>query len=206
MKDDNFVYIIGAGGHAKVVIAALQACGISCHGIYDDNKLLFGKKLWNIPILGAIEELPDQSCIKAVIAIGSNCVRKKISEKFINVSWQTIIHPHSWVHSSVKISAGTVIFAGAIIQPDTIIGLHSIINTSVSVDHDCNIGDYCHIAPGCHIAGGVTIGNESFIGIGTAITPEVNINSNIIVGAGSAVINNLDINGTYVGTPAKRIK
>ena len=199
------VYIIGAGGHAKVVIAALHANSIACAGVFDDDRSLWGKKILDIPILGAVEELRDVSSILAVNAIGNNSTRRAISERFRNINWLTVIHPNTWIHSSVKIGCGTVVFAGSVLQPDTIIGQHSIINTSVSVDHDCVIGDFCHIAPGCHIAGGVKIGNEVFLGIATAVIPCVSIVSNTVIGAGATVIKNIDAKGVYVGTPANKI-
>ena len=198
------VYIIGAGGHAKVVIAALLANSVSCVGVFDDDSSLWGKKILDIPILGAVEELRDLPSTLAVNAIGNNSTRRAICERFENVNWLTVIHPHTWIHSSVKIGCGTVVFAGSIIQPDTIIGKHSIINTSASVDHDCVIGNFCHIAPGCHIAGGVQIGDEVFLGIGTSVIPYVSIVSNTVIGAGATVIENIDNAGVYVGTPARR--
>ena len=131
---------------------------------------------------------------------------ENMSAEFINVNWLTVIHPHTWIYSSVKIGCGAVVFAGSIIQPDTIIGKHSIINTSASVDHDCVIGDFCHIASGCHIPGGVRIGNEVFLGIGSVVIPSVSIVSNTTVGAGATVIRNIDASGVYVGTPARKIR
>lgn len=200
------IYIIGAGGHAKVIIAALMEKGLICKGIYDDNKLLWGRKILDTPIVGAVSELKDSSTDSAIIAIGNNNVRKKIGEKFTNIKWLSLIHPHAWVHKSVKIGEGTVVFAGAIIQPDTVIGRHSIINTSASVDHDCLIGDFCHIAPGSHIAGGVEIENEVFIGIASAVLPLVKITANTLIGAGTTVTKNIEAPGTYIGTPAKKVE
>lgn len=199
------VFIIGAGGHAKVVIATLLANSVACAGVFDDDSSLWGKKILEIPILGAVEELRDTSSVMAVNAIGNNSVRRAICERFRNVSWMTVIHPHTWIHRSVKIGCGTVVFAGSVLQPDTIIGRHSIINTSASVDHDCTIGHFCHIAPGCHIAGGVEMGDEVFMGIASSAIPYIKVVSNTVIGAGSTVIKNIDVCGVYVGTPARRI-
>lgn len=131
---------------------------------------------------------------------------ENISTKFKDVNWLTVIHPHTWIHSSVKIGCGSVVFAGSVIQPDTIIGRHSIINTSASVDHDCTICHFCHIAPGCHIAGWVTLGNEVFMGIASSAIPCIKVVSNTVIGAGSTVIKNIDVCGVYVGTPARKIR
>ena len=204
MPNDT-VYVIGAGGHAKVIIAALNANSVQCVGVFDDDSLLWGKKIMDIPILGPIDDMSDVASTIAVNAIGNNSIRKTVCQRFHNVNWCTVIHPHTWIHSSVKIGFGTVIFAGAVIQPDTLIGVHSIINTSVSIDHDCRIGDFCHIAPGCHIAGGVQIGEEVFLGIGSSVIPCVTIASYTIIGAGATVTKNIDNSGVYVGVPAKKI-
>ena len=198
---DNDIYLIGAGGHAKVILALLEEQGRKCLGIYDDDKTLWGKALSGVPIMGAVKELADRDDVSAVIAIGNNNIRKHLAENFHNLHWATLIHPYSWVHKSVKIQEGSVIFAGAVIQPDTRIGKHSIINTSASIDHDCVIGDFCHIAPGCHLAGGISIGDGTLLGVGTNVIPYVSITSNATIGAGAVVIKNIIRSGTYVGVP-----
>ena len=189
-----------------MILALLEESGYKCRGIYDDDEKLWGATLWNIPINGPVGALPDRSGISAVIAIGNNDIRRRVSEMFKNIHWETLMHPHCWVHSSVILGAGTVVFAGAVIQPDTVIGKQTIINTCASIDHDCHIGDYCHIAPGCHIAGGVSIGRNTLIGIGSSIVPYVSVTSDSIVGAGAAVITNIPNSGVYTGVPAKEQK
>lgn len=205
MRDQNKdIYLIGAGGHAKVILALLETQGRKCLGIYDDNEQRHGTTLLGVPVIGAVKEIPDRCDISAVIAIGDNATRKHITESFRNIHWATLIHPHSWVHSSVKIDEGTVIFAGVVIQPDTHVGKHTIINTSASVDHDCGIGDFCHIAPGCHLAGGVTVGNNTFVGMGVEIIPGISITAGITIGAGAVVVKHITTGGIYLGVPAVR--
>ena len=206
MENNKDIYLIGAGGHAKVILALLEALGRKCLGIYDDNEQRYGTTLLGVPVIGTVREIPDRCDISAVIAIGDNATRKRIAEIFRNICWATLIHPHSWVHGSVKIDKGSVVFAGAVVQPDTRIGKHSIVNTSASVDHDCQIGDFCHIAPGCHLAGGVHINNLTFIGVGAVVIPKISIASNTVVGAGASVVNDLAYSGTYIGVPAKEIQ
>ena len=113
------IYLIGAGGHAKVILALLEAQGRKCLGIYDDKEQLHGTTLLGVPIIGAVKEIYDRCDISAVIAIGDNATRKHITESFRNIHWATLVHPHSWVHGSVIIDEGSVVFAGAVIQPDT---------------------------------------------------------------------------------------
>lgn len=200
------IVIIGAGGHGKVVLSTLLAAGKKVTGFLDDNPKLMGKKILGYEIIGDttyLNQHPDQIVI---FGLGNNKLRMTISMAYPHLKWQTVVHPHAYVHESVSLGAGTVIFAGAIIQPDTCIGKHAIINTSSSVDHDSEIGDYVHIAPGSHLAGGTKVGKGSFIGIGSAVIPEISIGEWSMIAAGSVVVDSID-NYTHVkGVPAKTYK
>lgn len=204
MKKES-LYIVGAGDHAKMVLSTLEASGMCCCGIYDDNEKLWGKTLWNVPITGPVSALPDEEDTLAVIAISSNSVRKKIAAQFKKVCWPVIVHPKTCVDSSVRIGEGTVIFPGSLILPDTKIGSHTIINTAAVVNQDVKIGDFCHIAPGCAIGNSVTIADESFVGMGAILIPYVVLHEKVTVGAGATVIKDLESGGMYVGNPARRI-
>lgn len=199
------IYLIGAGNHAKIVMSTLEACGIGCKGIYDDDETLRGQEIWNVPILGTIAEMPDTEDTMALIGIGSNKTRMEIAERFRNVAWPIIIHPMTVVHSSVRIGQGTVILAGSIVHADTVIGRHSILGTAAVVSHDCILGSYCHLASRTCVADAVSIGDGAFLGIGSVVTPYVNIGEGVVVGPGSTVVGNLEAGGMYGGNPARRM-
>jgi sugar O-acyltransferase (sialic acid O-acetyltransferase NeuD family) len=196
------VAVIGAGGHAKVVISTLQDAGYRVAAVFDDNQKMWGTSLLGVRVQGAISELDGGLYPAAVIAIGSNSVRERLSQQIKQVEWISAIHPQAYVHPSVKVGEGTVIFAGAIIQPDTSVGAHVIVNTGATVDHDCLLGDYVHLAPGVHLAGGVQVGLGAFFGIGSVIIPGQRVGSWATIGAGGAVINNIPDGVTAVGIPA----
>jgi sugar O-acyltransferase (sialic acid O-acetyltransferase NeuD family) len=203
-KETDEVVIIGAGGHAKVVISTLIESGLKVFGLLDDDKNKWGSKVLDIPIIGPLELVKTNNFKKAVIGIGDNFLRKKLVECFKNdCEWITVIHPHSYVHPSVKIGEGTVIFAGTIIQPDAEIGKHVIINTGATVDHDCKIGDYVHLAPGVHLAGNITIDEGTFIGIGSSVIPGRSIGKWSVVGAGGVVINDIPPSSKVAGVPVR---
>ncbi len=204
MKNEP-VYIIGAGNHAKIVLSTLKACGMCCCGIYDDDKNLWGKTLWSIPILGLVSDMPDSEETMAIIAISSNRVRKEIASKFKNVCWPVLVHPQTCVDSSVHIGQGTVIFPGALILADTKIGAHTIINTAAVINQDALIGNFCHIAPSCTIGNSVKISDGAFVGMGATVIPYISLHENVTVGAGATVIKDLEQGGMYVGNPARRI-
>ena len=147
MNYDHDVYVLGAGGHAKVVISTLRAAGYRVPAVYDDDTSKWYTTCLDVPIVGPVSQILSLPMPQAVIAIGNNYVRKCIAEQLVGVQWVTVVHPAACVDVSATLGAGTVVFAGAVIQPDVVIGAHTIINTGATVDHDCRIGEYVHIAP-----------------------------------------------------------
>ncbi len=203
------LWIIGAGGHAKVVIDTAQAMGeFEVAGVLDDDVQRIGHHVMGIEILGPIsrESIEAFGIELAVIAIGSNRVRAAIAERFSGaVTWTTLVHPRAYVAGHTHIGVGSVIFAGAIIQPGSMVGAHVILNTHSSVDHDCVLGDFAHIGPGAHLAGTVVLGAGVFVGLGGGVIPGQTIGEWATVGASSVVINNVEPGTTVVGIPARPV-
>lgn len=199
------VAVLGASGHAKVVISTLLANGISEIRIFDDDPNLKGKKILGFEVVGSCLEVSQSGLNNSVFAIGSNQTRKKLHQE-LSTSWLSLIHPQAYVHESVRIGKGAVVFAGAVVQPDSTIGDHSIINTSSSIDHDGIVGNFVHLAPGVHLAGNVTIGDGAFLGVGVSVIPGINIGEWATVGAGATVVEPLAPFNLYIGTPAKVIR
>jgi sugar O-acyltransferase (sialic acid O-acetyltransferase NeuD family) len=197
------VYVVGAGGHAKVVVAALQAMGERNLSVLDDDASKAGSTILGVPVRGPVAELLSAPHRRAVLAVGHNATRKRLAERLQGVDWLTVVDPSARVHGSVRLGPGSVVFAGATIQPDAILGSHVIVNTGATVDHDCVLADYVHVAPGAHVAGGVRLEEGVFLGIGSVAVPEVTIGAWTTVGAGAAVISNLPPGITAVGVPAR---
>lgn len=200
------VYVFGAGGHAKVIIGTLIDLGISISGIFDDQPTLWDKTIFGAKVLGPIEMGESMSGEAGIIGIGDNRTRFGIAHRLIGWNFLTLIHPHAWIHSSVKLGPGTVVFSGAVIQPDVKIGSHCIINTGATVDHDCFLEDFVHIAPGTNMGGNIHVDEGVFIGIGGTIIPGINIGRWAITGAGSVIIHDVSEHSTVVGVPAKKLR
>jgi sugar O-acyltransferase (sialic acid O-acetyltransferase NeuD family) len=197
--------ILGAGGHAKVVIATAEAAGFEIGGVFDDQEEKWNQEILGHKIRGPIQSDVTQGLDLAVIAVGTNSIRRELSE-CLSANWATIVHPAASVHHSVHLGDGTVVFAGVTIQPDTHIGGHCIVNTGATVDHDCRIGDFSHIAPGAHLAGDVQVGAGCLIGIGAAVTPNVTIGDSAALGAGAVAISDIPAGVTAAGVPAIPLK
>ena len=202
--------VIGAGGHAKVVIEAIWAMdGFEIVGVIDpkpENPELLG-----VPVLGGDEELPKlliEGVTAAVVAIGANSTRQRIGHTLLAMGFTLpqIRHPSAFISPSATIAQGTVIMAMAIVGTLACVRDLAIINTGAIVEHDSEVGEAAHIAPGVVLAGRVRVGNRALVGAGTVVRPYIIIGNDAVVGAGSAVVANVLAASVVAGTPAKLLK
>jgi len=200
------LYIIGAGGHAKVVLSTVLEAGLSVDGLFDDDPKKQGIDIMGIPVIGRISDARKRGPACGILAIGDNRTRYRLAQELSEWEWLPVVHPKAYVHPSVRLGPGTVVFAGAIVQPGVRVGAHIIINTGATVDHDCLVGDFVHIAPGAHLAGSVTIGEGALIGIGAVVLPGIKVGAWAVVGAGAVVVEDVPPHVTVVGVPAKPLK
>jgi len=191
------INLFGASGHAKVIMDIIKAQGDSVGCLYDDAP--HRKK-----IHGYEEYKADEIDVEGplIISIGSNKVRRLISERY-TLKYATAIHSGAIVSPSATINEGTVVMQGAIIQSDAKIGRHCIINTGASVDHECQIDDYVHISPHATLCGNVQVGEGSWIGAGATVIPGVKIGRWCTIGAGSVVIHDVPDEATAYRNPCK---
>jgi len=190
--------LVGAGGHAKVIIEIIEEMGGEIAMINDTAPID------NLHGYTVTQELPPPE-LPVIISVGNNKIRKKIASALPNI-FGTAIHPKANLSTRCSINEGTVVMAGATINSDAVIGKHCIINTNASIDHDCVIGDFVHISPGVSLAGNVTVGEGTQVGIGSSVIPGVNIGKWVSIGAGAAVIANVPDFAVVVGVPGKIIK
>lgn len=200
------VIIIGAGGHAKVVIATAQAAGYTVSGLYDDDPDRRGCSVLGLTVLGTSGDIDVAGIDAAVLAIGNAMARRRLAQELKGLAWITLIHPAATVHETVRLGPGSVVFAGSVIQPDVELGAHVIVNSGASIDHDSKIGDFVHIAPGARLAGNVRVGEGSLVGIGSCVVPNTRIGDWSIIGAGAAVIDDIPDGVFAAGVPARILK
>jgi sugar O-acyltransferase (sialic acid O-acetyltransferase NeuD family) len=196
--------VIGAGGHAKVVIDTAERAKWRIVGVLDD---LPDASVFKYPSLGSLEHFAFEAQPWAVIAIGANAVRAKIAAKLEGrVRWATVIDPGAHVSSRAVVEPGCVVFAGAVVQADAVIAAHGIVNSAASIDHDVRIGVYCHIAPRAVLTGGVQLQEGVFVGAGAVMTPLIRAGAWSTLGAGAVAVRDLEANSVYVGVPARKIR
>jgi UDP-perosamine 4-acetyltransferase len=204
---NNGCILIGAGGHAKVVIEILHDQGVSiayCIGATDQTACL------GIPVLAGDEHIAalyNQGYRNIFIAIGDNVRREKLALAAQELGYELLnaISPKAIVSPSATLGKGIAIMAGAVINAESSIEDFCIINTGAVIDHDCQIGQSAHIAPQCALAGNVTVGAKTFLGVASSVIPGIKIGDSVLVGAGSLVIRDVPAGSRAYGSPAKII-
>ncbi len=198
------MYLLGASGHAKVIIDSLKASGKKVSGLFDDNPEV--KELLGYNVFGPFDpiRLGDEELI---ISVGLNHIRKRIVEKFPDeIRYGNAIHPTAIISEHASLGEGTVVMQGAVIQSSVSIGKHCIINTTASVDHDCLLEDYVHISPNATLCGAVSVGEGSQIGAGAVVIPGIKIGKWSLVAAGAVVMKDVPYNVLVLGNPARVVK
>ena len=187
------LYVLGGGGHAKVVIDSLTAGGAAIAGLIDP-RLDLGGQLLGVPVIGGDElmTLLDPQCTLLANGVGAT-VKSRANRRLYDLwsaqgfTFVSVVHPSAIVCPEVELAPGCQIMAGVILQPYAKIGVGTVINTAASIDHDCAVGAHCFIAPMATLCGGAKVGEGAFIGAGATLLPGVKVGNNALVAAGAVV-------------------
>jgi sugar O-acyltransferase (sialic acid O-acetyltransferase NeuD family) len=204
--------VIGAGGHAKVLIDALQIQKQKREllGVVDADLSKHGIAVLGVELLGTEEIIlehraGDVELVNGVGSVSSMDARATAFERWRGRSYTfaTVVHPSAIVARSAELASGVQVMAGAVIQAESVVSENTIVNTRASIDHDCVIGAHCHVAPGATLSGGVRVGERTHIGVGACVVQGVVIGSRCLIAAGAVVVKDV-ADGTVVrGVPAR---
>jgi len=199
-QETRSVVLLGAGGHAKVVLSLVHALGWHVTGVCDPafSTAQEAREWRGVPILGDDAALLclDPRAVALLNGVGQTTgggTRQNLFEacKARGFHFPALVHPSASVDPSASLDEGVQVMAGAVIQADSRVGVNTIVNTRASVDHDGVIGAHVHIAPGATLCGGVQVGDGAFIGAGATVAPSLYVGRSAFLVAGALLSRNL---------------
>jgi sugar O-acyltransferase (sialic acid O-acetyltransferase NeuD family) len=199
------VMLVGAGGHARVVLDAWRVQGNSGSiAVFDDALEKAGFDWFGLTVRSPVVWNPGEFS-SFHVAIGDNAARRRLWERGCQAGLRprTIAHPASVVSNTARVGDGVFVAALAVLAPGALVGAGTIVNHGAIVDHDCNIGNFCHIAPGAVLGGNVRVGNSVLLGAGSTVLPGRNVGEGARVGAGAVVTCDVPPGETVIGIPAR---
>lgn len=195
------VIVLGAGGHAAVLIDILKQQKREIIAIVSPDLKQKGPVFDGIKVLLQDEDVLtfESEAIFLVNGIGSipgNKLRENIYRDFVDKGYhfEIVVSDNAIVSPYATLADGVQVMAGAVVQTGTMISENCIINTSAAIDHDCEIGRHNHIAPGATLSGGVITGPSVHIGTGANIIQLITVGADVVVGAGTTITKDVEKN------------
>ena len=175
-------------------------------GFVDDG----GRKenLGGYEVLGGMKFIQDfDRSLDVVMAIADPATKHRIYDTLKpcpHVHFPHVIDDTAIISDRVNLGEGCIISAHCTLSVEISLGRCVFLNTGAHVGHDSSLGDFCSVMPSVDIAGGVTVGEDTLIGVGASILQGRRIGARSIVGMGAVVLANVPDGCTVLGNPARK--
>jgi sugar O-acyltransferase (sialic acid O-acetyltransferase NeuD family) len=190
------VFVIGAGGHARVIASMLSAQPqfVTIDPASEDRMLA--------------ELVAEHANADFYVGIGTNDDRRRVADKLRALGGRlpSVVAPNAFIARDAQVADASVICLGSQIGSRASIGFACIVNTLSSVDHDCVLGDYTQVTAGVTFGGTVAVGKNGFFGVKSAVIPNCTIGDDVVVMAGALVIRNVPDRVMVGGNPARIVR
>lgn len=207
------VVVLGAGGHAAVLIDALERAGRPVLAALDRDVGGGAGRVLGVAIVDerlAPDRFPAAQVELAMAAVGfgEGVRRHDMATHWRNLGYRfaTVVHPAAVVSAHAELAEGSQVLAGAVVQARSVVGRDAIVNSRAVVEHDCRIGEGGHLAPGVCLGGAVTIGARSQLGLGAVVLEGLTVGADSIVAAGAVVTRNVLAGVLVAGVPAAELR
>lgn len=202
---DKYI-VLGAGGHARVIIDALGSAGREILAALDAKPAAKGRQIDGVPILGGDEVLEKYSPKSVVLANGvggaeSTAARQSLFERLTARGWRfpPVVAASAHRCAAVRLDEGCQVLTNAVVHPGSSIGVNTVINTAVVIEHDCVVGAHAFVGPGTVVCGGARLADGAFVGAGAVILPGRSVGAGAIVAAGAVVHKDVPAGGKALG-------
>ena len=208
------ILVIGASGHAEIVVDSVEKEGrYRLAGLVDDY-LAPGEERFGYPVLGTHQDIPrlmaEEGIVGGLVGIGDNWTRRRIWKDVRRLApdfrFVSVIHPDAQVGRGASIGEGSLLMVGAILNPGARMGRNCVISTNASLDHDASMSDHASLSGKVATGGNVRIGACTAVMLDVTIAHGITIGEHTVVGAGSLVLHDLPGRCVAYGTPARVIR
>jgi UDP-perosamine 4-acetyltransferase len=206
---------LGAGGHAKVLLEALEALGgYDVVGFLDPRRELWGTEVHGVEVLGddaLLGPTYDGGVSSAFIGLGGAAdtrPRRRLYElaRASGFDVLRIVHPRAVVSPTARLGDGATVLAAAVVNADAHLGENVTVNTAAVVEHDCRLGDHVHVASGATLASGVDVEEGVHVGAGATVLGGTRVGAGAVIGAGAVVTADVEPGLVVVGVPARPLR
>ena len=192
---ENRLVIYGVGGHGRSLAALVKKLGRYEIIGYLDDGYQAGEDVMGMTILGGIEKLPSlveegvRLAVNGIGGISDPASRLKVYEQLSSAGFfcPTVIHAAAFLEDSAKLEDGIQVFPYSYVGTHVQIAFGCIINTGVIISHDCQLSQYVNLSPGATLAGGVSVGEETLIGMRATVNLGVRVGKQARIGNGATV-------------------
>jgi UDP-perosamine 4-acetyltransferase len=205
--------VLGAGGHARVLLEALRSSGHKVAALIDPDRALWGAKVEGALVAGGNEKLPGFPPSRHAAAVGVGAGRDTRRRRAVHEAAAAagyvlppILAPSAIVARSARLGAGAQVLTRAVVHPGASIGDGAVVNTAAVVEHDCRVGKHAFIGPAAVLCGGVRVGDGAFIGAGAIVLPGLKIGDGALVAAGVVVRKNVADGAKELGRARRKAR